>query len=103
MSDSAVRASSRSFVRRLRDAGVPLDSVHRYNVAWVPQFVMDFAPKNFGVTHAMDRPIHVSSSDNISQLMAELLYHAWPIAARTKGDGRVDQGLRGCQLRRANH
>lgn len=39
---------------------MPLSSVHRYLVAWVPKFVVDFAPKNFGVTHAMDRPLHVS-------------------------------------------
>nr|XP_019051265.1 hypothetical protein I302_01714 [Kwoniella bestiolae CBS 10118]OCF30195.1 hypothetical protein I302_01714 [Kwoniella bestiolae CBS 10118] len=58
ISDGQVRAPSRSFARQLRDAGVPLDSVHRYIVAWVPDFVMKFAPPKFGVTHAMDRPIH---------------------------------------------
>nr|XP_019008014.1 uncharacterized protein I206_07182 [Kwoniella pini CBS 10737]OCF46795.1 hypothetical protein I206_07182 [Kwoniella pini CBS 10737] len=58
ISDGQVRAPSRSLTRQLRDAGVPLDSVHRYIVAWVPNFVMKFAPKEFGITHAMDRPIH---------------------------------------------
>ncbi|WWC65391.1 uncharacterized protein I303_108009 [Kwoniella dejecticola CBS 10117] len=58
ISDGQVRAPSRSFARQLRDAGVPLDSVHRYIVAWVPEFVTKFAPPKFGVTHAMDRPIH---------------------------------------------
>ncbi|OCF41263.1 hypothetical protein I317_04921 [Kwoniella heveanensis CBS 569] len=58
VSDGQVRAPSRSLVRQLRNAGVPLDHVHRYIVGWVPQLVRDFSPKNFGVTHAMDRPIH---------------------------------------------
>ncbi|WRT67538.1 uncharacterized protein IL334_004510 [Kwoniella shivajii] len=58
ISDGQVRAPSRSFARQLRDANVPLDSVHRYIIAWAPDFVMNFAPPKFGVTHAMDRPIH---------------------------------------------
>nr|XP_019049415.1 hypothetical protein I302_03204 [Kwoniella bestiolae CBS 10118]OCF28345.1 hypothetical protein I302_03204 [Kwoniella bestiolae CBS 10118] len=57
-SDCQVRAPSRSFARQLREAGVPLENVNRYIVGWVPQVVVDFSPKKFGVTHAMDRPIH---------------------------------------------
>ncbi|TYJ55876.1 hypothetical protein B9479_003399 [Cryptococcus floricola] len=58
ISDGQVRAPSRSLTRQLRDAGVPLESVNRYIISWVPELVMKYAPKAFGVTHAMDRPIH---------------------------------------------
>lgn len=52
-----MRAPSRLLVRQLRDAGVPLSSVHRYMINWRPSFVMKAAPKEFGVSHALDKPL----------------------------------------------
>ncbi|OCF78448.1 hypothetical protein I204_00388 [Kwoniella mangroviensis CBS 8886] len=76
-SDGQVRAPSRSFARQLRDAGVPLDSVHRYIIGWVPDFVMQFAPPKFGVTHAMDRPIHNFSIFHGPKPHEEALMREW--------------------------
>ncbi|WVQ63121.1 uncharacterized protein L199_001272 [Kwoniella botswanensis] len=77
ISDGQVRAPSRSFARQLRDAGVPLDSVHRYIIGWVPEFVMQFAPPKFGVTHAMDRPIHNFSIFHGPKPHEEALMREW--------------------------
>jgi hypothetical protein len=57
ISDGQVRAPSRLLVRQLRDAGVPISSVRRYMINWRPSFVDTKVPKEFGVGHAMEKPI----------------------------------------------
>ncbi|WVR08392.1 hypothetical protein IAU60_005447 [Kwoniella sp. DSM 27419] len=77
VSDGQVRAPSRSLARQLRDAGVPLEHVSRYIVAWTPQLVKDYCPRNFGVTHAMDRPIHNFSIMHGPRREEEALMREW--------------------------
>ncbi|KAF9260463.1 alpha/beta-hydrolase [Marasmius fiardii PR-910] len=57
ISDGQVRAPSRLLVRQLIGAGVPLSSIRRYMINWRPSFVDARAPKEFGVSHAIDKPI----------------------------------------------
>ncbi|KAF5389420.1 hypothetical protein D9757_004350 [Collybiopsis confluens] len=57
VSDGQVRAPSRLLVTLLRDGGVPLSRVHRYMINWRPSFVEKHTPKEFGVSHAADKPI----------------------------------------------
>ncbi|KAG7087451.1 hypothetical protein E1B28_013417 [Marasmius oreades] len=57
ISDGQVRAPTRLLVRQLVGAGVPLSSIRRYMINWRPSFVDSQAPKELGVSHALDRPI----------------------------------------------
>ncbi|KAJ8074798.1 hypothetical protein PM082_019123 [Marasmius tenuissimus] len=57
ISDGQVRAPSRLLVRQLLGAGVPLASIRRYMINWRPSFVNARAPKEYGVSHALDKPI----------------------------------------------
>ncbi|WWC86424.1 uncharacterized protein L201_001301 [Kwoniella dendrophila CBS 6074] len=77
VSDCQVRAPNRSFTRQLRQAGVPLENVNRYIVGWAPKFVIDFSPPKFGVTHAMDRPIHNFSIMHGPSVEEEKLMKEW--------------------------
>lgn len=58
ISDGQVRAPSRALVKGLISNGVPLEKIWRYRIAYRMSFITeDYAPKSFGVAHAMDRPI----------------------------------------------
>ncbi|KAL4808355.1 Alpha/Beta hydrolase protein [Aspergillus unguis] len=57
VSDGQVRAPSRFLVNNLLDNGVDVKDVWRYVIAYRLSFITDkVAPKDFGVSHAMDRP-----------------------------------------------
>lgn len=54
VSDGQVRAPERLLLQQLRDAGVPLSSVHRYLIGWKPTFVKKVLPDVMGVPHGSD-------------------------------------------------
>lgn len=58
VSDGQVRAPSRVLVKGLLANGVPLDRIWRYQICYRLSFITEkVAPKSYGVSHAMDRPI----------------------------------------------
>jgi hypothetical protein len=57
ISDGQVRAPERLLISQLKDAGVPLDRVHRYRIAWKPEFVKRMLPDIMGVPHGSDTVI----------------------------------------------
>lgn len=58
ISDGQVRAPSRVLVQGLISNGVPIENIWRYQIAYRLSFITEeYAPKSFGVAHAMDRPI----------------------------------------------
>lgn len=54
VSDGQVRAPERLLIQQLEDAGVPLERVHRYLIAWKPGFVKKVMPDVMGVPHGSD-------------------------------------------------
>ena len=58
ISDGQVRAPSRFLVNSLIEHGVDIKDIWRYQIAYRISFIDEkSAPMDWGVTHAMDRPI----------------------------------------------
>ena len=58
IADGQVRAPSRLFVDMLVKHGVDINDIWRYQIAYRLSFITEkVAPKEFGVAHAMDKPI----------------------------------------------
>ncbi|KAJ9111612.1 hypothetical protein QFC22_006483 [Naganishia vaughanmartiniae] len=57
VSDGQVRAPERLLIQQLRDAGVPLERVHRYLIGFKPDFVKKVLPGVMGVPHGSDSVI----------------------------------------------
>jgi carboxylesterase type B len=58
VADGQVRAPSRSVARSLFEAGVTINDIWRYQIAYRLSFIDEkVAPLSFGVAHAMDKPL----------------------------------------------
>lgn len=58
IADGQVRAPSRFLANSLAEHGVSVEDIWRYRIAYRLSFITEkIAPKEFGVAHAMDRPI----------------------------------------------
>lgn len=55
-SDAQIRAPTRLLLSQLEAAGVPIDRVRRYRVAWMPSFSSQLIPNSMGVPHGGDTP-----------------------------------------------
>ncbi|ESK93946.1 acetylcholinesterase [Moniliophthora roreri MCA 2997] len=97
ISDGQVRAPARLLVRQLHGAGVPLSSIRRYMINWRPSFVNARAPKEFGVSHALDKPIWNFSIMHGPTPDEELTMRAWIKDLVDFVHGRqTDYGTRHC-------